>query len=134
MAKKLDGFNFQPPKLVTAERVINGNKMTETCKYDDGRVGKISVFIDKDGDGKFGADEVVSVKYIDTSMSSNSVEYRDTNGDGFSDEIVKSDWTGNETVMKDAPDNIHGKNHRMDFKYGFKWDATGPMVVYGLDE
>lgn len=119
-------------KIVTAERIVNGKQMTETCKNSQGQTLKVSVFIDRNGDGKFDASEATSVKYFDVqSRSRLTTEYRDTDGDGFADEVVKSDWTGNETVTKETPDEIHGKNHRMDFKYGFKWDSNGPMVVYG---
>jgi hypothetical protein len=121
-------------KIVTAERVIDGNKMVETCKNSNGDICKVSVFLDRNGDGKFDATEAVSVKYIDAnSYNRDTVEYVDTDNDGFCDEIHNSDWRGNETITKETPDEFQGKNHRMDFKYGFKWDATGPMYVLGQE-
>lgn len=138
MVNRLDGFkrdlsdSFAKAKeIVTAERVINGKQMIETCKNEAGQIRKVSIFNDRNGDGKFDASEVVSVKYIETtSRSQQSVEYRDTNDDGYADEVVESDWTGNETVSKVAPDRFYGKKfHRMDFKYGFKWDSDGPMLT-----
>ncbi len=48
-----------------------------------------------------------------------------TDCNGIADEIVKSDFLG-ETVEK--TDNKSRRN-RMDFKYGFKWDASEPADI-----
>ena len=98
--------------------------MTETAKNAQGETVKVSVFMDKNGDGKYTPDEAVSVTYHDVgSMSCGTTEYRDTDGNGICDEKVTSDWSGNESVEK--MDNKSRRN-MMDYKYGFKWDASEP--------
>ena len=137
MVNRLDGLKqamAERKQIVTAERVINGNKMVETCKNKQGEVVKVSVFMDRNGDGNFTANEAVSVKYNALgSMCSASTEYRDTDLDGYCDEIAETAH-GVETVSKSQPDKIKGnEGNRMDLKYGFKWDNNGPGVVYGKD-
>ena len=124
--------NLQKQKQITnCDRVIQGNKMTETAKNEFGDIVKVSVFLDKNGDGKYERGEVISVRYNNVgSRNQDWVEYRDTNGDGYCDEKATGDWMGGEQVVKEKPDPHHGKDgQRMDLKYGFKWDANGPMYL-----
>ncbi|MBO6087478.1 hypothetical protein J6P92_03925 [bacterium] len=112
-------------KITKADRIRTGeNQMTETAKNANGEIIKVSVFLDKNKDGKYTPNEVVSVTYNDVgSMSCGTTEYRDTDNDGYCDAIVTSDWTGNESVEK-VPKRQQTK---MDLKYGFKWDASEPV-------
>lgn len=120
-------------KIVSANRVVDGNQMTETCKNAAGLDIKVSIFRDKNGDGKYTSDEVVSVKYLTNAglrEPSKHVEYRDTDGDGLCDEVVTDQFLG-EHVEKETPDNVHGQSQRMDYKYGFKWDSN--EIIYYED-
>lgn len=126
----LNSFSNSKPlnhnKIVSRERVRDGNQMTETCKNVLGDTVKVSIFMDKNGDGNFDPSEVVSVKYstnLGTKGIPKTVEYRDTDGDGFSDEIETKQGLF-ESLEKEAPVNSNGTTHRMDFRYGFKWDAS----------
>lgn len=115
-------------QITTCDRVVQGNQMIETCKNADGQAVKVSVFLDKNGDGKYDKGEIVSVRYNNVaSRNGDWTEYRDVNHDGYCDEIVTGDWMGGEQVEKAQPDQFHGnEGHKMDLKYGFKWDSNSP--------
>ncbi len=123
---------FQRAKTITTcDRVVKGNQMTETCKNADGQAVKISVFLDRSGDGKFDSSEVISVRYNNVaSRNGDWVEYRDKDNNGYCDEIATGDWMGGEHVEKAQPDQFHGNDgNRMDLKYGFKWDSNSPAYL-----
>ena len=105
------------------------NSMREVGLNSDNKELKISIFNDRNGDGKFDSKEVTSVKYLDPySKSSNSVEYRDIDGDGFCDDVITADWMG-ETVTKVSDKEKFTLNNRMDYKYGLRWDQEGPATT-----
>ena len=109
--RKLDG-------ATSAERVENGkNQMVETVRDAKGNVLKKSIFTDRDGDGRYDQNEVISVKYFDiTSNSITSQEYLDNNGDGLVDEFIESDGMGNEVIQK------INKRGGMSKIYGSTWE------------
>lgn len=123
---KLDG-------ATKCERVKQGNgQMVETVRNAAGEVMKVSVFMDRNGDGKYEASEATSVRYYNVgSRSQDYKEFRDLDGDGMADELVESDWTGNETIQKMSkyPD---GRNSLMSNLYGGSWDGS-PILSYGQD-
>lgn len=117
-----------------AERVKQGNgQMVETVRNAAGDVMKVSVFMDRNGDGRYGADEAVSVKYFDiNSRSKDTREYRDLDGDGMADEVVKSNWLGNETVEKLGKSEDYPNGHDNDLMsklYGGYWDGDDSMKM-----
>lgn len=123
-----DGKPFDHNKIESCERVVNGNQMIETCKNGLGNTVKVSIFIDRNGNGKFEAGEATSVKYytnLGTKGLPKTVEYRDIDGDGISDEIETKQGPFS-TIEKESSETANGQNHKMDFKYGFKWDAGEP--------
>lgn len=126
---KLDG-------ATKCERVKKGNgEMVETVRNAAGEVMKVSVFMDRNGDGKYEASEATSVRYYNVgSRSQDYKEFRDLDGDGMADELVESDWTGNETIKKMGknPQYPDGQdNDLMSMLYGGSWDSL-PMGVMHL--
>ncbi len=107
-------------KVSKVETVIENGKKVETAYNSMGQVIRTSVFADRNSDGNFDNSEAISIKfYHPTSKSSNTKEYRDTDNDGYYDEIVESDWTGNETI------------HKLNQK--FKTDELKMSNVYGSE-
>ena len=120
--------------ISSVEREYKDGKMIETAKNASGQILKVSIFTDRNKDGKFDASEAVSVKYFSpNSRSKETVEYRDNDGDGYADEIIESNWTGNQSVRKPEQNAFHGnENNRMDLKYGAQF-SNAPWFLKGSD-
>lgn len=105
------------------ETVFENGKKIETAYNSMGKAIKTSVFADKNGDGKFEHSEAVSVKFYDVlSRSCNTTEYKDTDNDGYYDEIIEGDWTGNETIHK-LNNKFKSEHLKMSNVYGSENDA-----------
>lgn len=105
------------------ETVFENGKKIETAYNSMGKAVKTSVFADKNGDGKFEHSEAVSVKFYDVlSKSCNTTEYKDTDNDGYYDEIIESDWTGNESIHK-LNNKFKSEHLKMSNVYGSENDA-----------
>ena len=126
MTKILPGGENPSNKIVKTDKIVGGNQMIETGRNAKGEVVKQSIFVDKNGDGKFTEDELVSVKYNDiTQAGTASVEYKDTDGDGYADKELRSDWFGH----KSEKELSEGRDDRMALKYGFRSEAGAPLVT-----
>ena len=105
------------------ETVFENGKKIETAYNSMGKAVKTSVFADKNGDGKFEHSEAVSVKFYDViSRSCNTTEYKDTDNDGYYDEIIESDWMGSETIHK-LNNKFKSEHLKMSNVYGSENDA-----------
>ena len=102
------------------ETTIENGKKVENAYNSMGKVVRVSVFADRNSDGNFDKSEAISIKfYHPISRSCNTKEYRDTDNDGYYDEIVESNWTGDETI------------HKLNQK--FKTDELKMSNVYGSE-
>ncbi len=101
----------------------------------DGAVLKISIFMDRNKDGKYTKDEVVSVKYSDGAMTPTTQEYLDEDGDGCYDKIIIDDYIFGKTVIDrkqlEAEDKeLRQNKERRSMEYVY-WDAytDSPRLV-----
>lgn len=110
-------------KVAKIETVFENGKKVETAYNDMGKVVKTSVFVDKNGDGNFDNSEAVSIKFCDVlSKSCNTTEYKDNDNDGYYDEIIEGDWTGNETIHK-LSNKFNSEYLKMSKLYGSENDV-----------
>ena len=124
-----------PTKIsyTTNERTPDG-KFIEYGHRKNGEILKTSIFIDRNKDGKYTKDEVVSVKYSSGGMSSDTCEYIDEDNDGCYDKIIISNpWE--ETIIDkkqlEAEDKeLRQSKERRSMEYVY-WDSytDSPRLV-----
>lgn len=111
-------------KVSKVETVVENGKKVETAYNSSGNVVRTSVFVDRNGDGNFERSEAISVKFYNVmSRSSNTKEYKDTDNDGYYNEIIESDWSGNETIRK-LNSKIKSDHLKMSKVYGSENDTS----------
>ncbi len=111
-------------KVSKVETVVENGKKVETAYNSNGNVVRTSVFVDRNGDGNFERSEAISVKFYNVmSRASNTKEYKDTDNDGYYNEIIESDWSGNETIHK-LNNKIKAEHLKMSNVYGSENDAS----------
>lgn len=124
-AKLPQGFTSitEDYKVARVTTVEENGKKTEIAYNRSGQVLRTSIFVDRNRDGQYDKSEAVSIKFnhVD-SRACNTREYRDLDNDGRYDEIIESDWTGDERVQKFT--TLDGSdNRKMSDAYGSASDT-----------